>query len=184
VDTKELKRIEYTSQVTISIVETEMNTLIVLEGPLGKTELVLPDGFSVQKDSRNLELLLECYLPSSKVAKRLIGTFSSLIKQKIEGVSQGFKKHLKLVGVGYRAKVNAKNLHLRLGYSHDINIPFDLDIDIICPNQTTVIIKGIDLVKVTQKAAEIRSWRLPEPYKGKGIFYKGETIRRKEGKKN
>ena len=67
---------------------------------------------------------------------------------------------------------------------HDINIPFDLDIDIICPNQTTIIIKGVDLVKVTQKAAEIRSWRLPEPYKGKGIFYKGETIRRKEGKKN
>ena len=88
------------------------------------------------------------------------------------------------VGVGYRAKVEEKNLHLRLGYSHDINIPFDLDIDIICPNQTTIIIKGVDLVKVTQKAAEIRSWRLPEPYKGKGIFYKGETIRRKEGKKN
>ena len=183
-DTKEIKRIEYSSQVIIGITKAEMITSVIFEGPLGKTELVLPDGFSVQKDSENLELLLRCCSPSSKVTKRLIGTFSSLIKQKIEGVSQGFKRHLRLVGVGYRAKVEENSLHLRLGYSHDINIPFDLDIDIICPNQTTIIIKGVDLVKVTQKAAEIRSWRLPEPYKGKGIFYKGETIRRKEGKKN
>lgn len=182
--TKELRKIEYPSQITIDIIKIEGNTSITFEGTLGKVEMVLPNGFSIQKDSEKLELFLECCFPSSKVAKRLIGTISSLIKQKIEGVSQGFKKQLKLVGVGYRAKTHEGNLELRLGYSHDINIPFDLDVDIICPNQTTIIVKGVDLVKVTQKAAEIRAWRLPEPYKGKGIFYKRESIRRKEGKKN
>jgi large subunit ribosomal protein L6 len=75
-------------------------------------------------------------------------------------------------------------LNLKLGYSHEVHIEVGPELEIVCPNQTTIFIKGVDLEKVTQKAAEIRSWRLPEPYKGKGIFYKNETIRRKEGKKN
>jgi len=184
VDTKELRKIELPQTVSIDILDSEGDLSLAFEGPLGKALLTFPEGFSAEKDVGGSMLTLECSLSSPKSMKRLIGTFSSLIKQKIEGVSQGFKKQLNLVGVGYRANVKENNLTLRLGYSHEIYIAFDKDLDIICPNQTTIFIKGTDLIKVTQKAAEIRSWRLPEPYKGKGIFYKGETVRRKEGKKN
>jgi large subunit ribosomal protein L6 len=182
--TKELKIIEYPQTVSIDTLSTGKDLSLAFTGPLGKTSLSFPEGFSIENNPEERVLTLKCSLPSPKLMQRLMGTFSSLMKQKIEGVSQGFKKQLNLVGVGYRANVKDNNLSLRLGYSHEINVTFDEDLEIICPNQTTIFIRGIDLVKVTQKAAEIRSWRLPEPYKGKGIFYKGETVRRKEGKKN
>ena len=183
-DTKELKIIDVPQEVEVEVSDSQDNLSLVFKGPLGNTSLNFPSGFSVEKDNEKSTLSIECSLPSPKRVKQLMGTYVSLTGQKMEGVFQGFKKQLTLVGVGYRASVEANTLVLRLGYSHEINIDFDDSLTIFCPNQTTILIKGIDLVKVTQKAAEIRSWRLPEPYKGKGIFYKGETVRRKDGKKN
>jgi large subunit ribosomal protein L6 len=184
VDTKELKTIGVPQAVEVQILDNQEKLSLAFNGPLGNTSLDFPSGFSAEENTEEATLSIECSLPSPKRVKQLMGTYTSLTKQKIEGVSQGFKRQLTLVGVGYRASVEENTLILRLGYSHEIVIDFDASLSIVCPNQTTIFIKGTDLVKVTQKAAEIRSWRLPEPYKGKGIFYKGETVRRKDGKKN
>jgi large subunit ribosomal protein L6 len=105
------------------------------------------------------------------------------VQNLITGVTEGFTKVLEITGVGYRAQAQGKNLRLQLGYSHDVNYPVPEGIDIKTPDQNTVEITGIDKQKVGQVAAEIRRWRKPEPYKGKGIKYRGEYIFRKEGKK-
>jgi large subunit ribosomal protein L6 len=105
------------------------------------------------------------------------------VQNLITGVTEGFTKVLEITGVGYRAQAQGKNLRLQLGYSHDVNFPVPEGIDIKTPDQNTVEISGIDKQKVGQVAAEIRRWRKPEPYKGKGIKYRGEYIFRKEGKK-
>jgi large subunit ribosomal protein L6 len=107
----------------------------------------------------------------------------SMVQNLVTGVSEGFTKTLEISGVGYRAAMQGKNLRLQLGYSHDVNIAVPDGIDIKTPDATTVEISGIDRQKVGQVAAEIRRWRKPEPYKGKGIKYRGEFIFRKEGKK-
>jgi large subunit ribosomal protein L6 len=101
----------------------------------------------------------------------------------VNGVSKGFQKNLEINGVGYRAAVQGKNLNLQLGYSHDIVFPIPADVKIVCEKPTSIQISGADRQRVGQVAAEIRSFRRPEPYKGKGIKYDVETIRRKEGKK-
>src|SRR5689334_13345250 len=101
----------------------------------------------------------------------------------VTGVTEGFTKVLEITGVGYRAAAQGKNLRLQLGYSHDVNYKVPEGVDIKTPDQNTVEISGIDKQKVGQVAAEIRRWRKPEPYKGKGIKYRGEYIFRKEGKK-
>ena len=107
----------------------------------------------------------------------------TLVQNLVTGVSDGFTKVLEINGVGYRAQAQGKNLRLQLGYSHDVNFPVPEGVDVKTPDQTTVEISGIDKQKVGQVAAEIRRWRKPEPYKGKGIKYRGEYIFRKEGKK-
>jgi large subunit ribosomal protein L6 len=105
------------------------------------------------------------------------------VQNLVTGVTEGFKKVLEITGVGYRAAAQGKNLRLQLGYSHDVNYPVPEGIEIKTPDPNTVEISGIDKQKVGQVAAEIRRWRKPEPYKGKGIKYRGEYIFRKEGKK-
>jgi large subunit ribosomal protein L6 len=105
------------------------------------------------------------------------------VQNLVTGVTEGFTKVLEITGVGYRAQAQGKNLRLQLGYSHDVNYPVPEGIDVKTPDQNTVEISGIDKQKVGQVAAEIRRWRKPEPYKGKGIKYRGEYIFRKEGKK-
>ena len=111
------------------------------------------------------------------------GTDRSLINNMILGVSEGFKKKLELVGVGYRAQMKGSDLNLNLGYSHDINFSVPQGLTIETPSQTEVIISGADKQQVGQAAAEIRAFRPPEPYKGKGVKYSDEIIRRKEVKK-
>jgi large subunit ribosomal protein L6 len=111
------------------------------------------------------------------------GMQRTLVQNLITGVTEGFVKVLEISGVGYRAQAQGKNLRLQLGYSHDVNFPVPEGIDVKTPDQNTVEISGIDRQKVGQVAAEIRRWRKPEPYKGKGIKYRGEYIFRKEGKK-
>jgi len=119
----------------------------------------------------------------TKRARAFWGMHRTLVQNLVTGVTDGFSKTLEITGVGYRAAVQGKNLRLQLGYSHDVNIDVPADLDVKTPDQTTVIISGNDRQKVGQPAAEIRRWRKPEPYKGKGIKYRGEFIFRKEGKK-
>jgi large subunit ribosomal protein L6 len=107
----------------------------------------------------------------------------TLVQNLVVGVTEGFTKTLNITGVGYRANVQGNNLKLQLGYSHDVDFAIPDGIDIKTPDQTTIQISGSDRQKVGQVAAEIRRWRKPEPYKGKGIKYAGEFIFRKEGKK-
>ncbi|MBL4894629.1 MAG: 50S ribosomal protein L6, partial [Emcibacter sp.] len=119
----------------------------------------------------------------TKRARSMWGMQRTLIANLVEGVTSGFTKTLLLVGVGYRASVQGKQVKLQLGFSHDVMYPIPEGIDVKCPDQTTIIISGIDKQKVGQVAAEIREWRKPEPYKGKGVRYADEYVFRKEGKK-
>jgi large subunit ribosomal protein L6 len=119
----------------------------------------------------------------SKRARSFWGMQRTRVQNLITGVTEGYSKQLLITGVGYRANVQGKNLKLQLGYSHDVDFAIPEGITIATPDQTTVNISGIDKQMVGQVAAEIRRWRKPEPYKGKGIKYAGEFIFRKEGKK-
>ena len=119
----------------------------------------------------------------TKAARAFWGMQRTLVSNLVVGVSDGFTKVLEITGVGYRASVQGSNLKLQLGYSHDVDFPIPTGIAIKTPDQTTVEISGADRQQVGQVAAEIRRWRKPEPYKGKGIKYRGEKIFRKEGKK-
>ncbi len=119
----------------------------------------------------------------TKQARAFWGMQRTLVQNLVTGVSEGFTKVLEITGVGYRAQAQGRNLRLQLGYSHDVNYAVPEGIDIKTPDPNTVEISGIDRQQVGQVAAEIRRWRKPEPYKGKGIKYRGEYVFRKEGKK-
>jgi len=117
-----------------------------------------------------------------KHTKQLHGTTRALINNMIVGTTEGFKKTLEIIGIGYKAALQGKVLNLTLGYSHDINYDIEEGITIEVPNPTTIVVSGIDKQRVGEVAAQIRSYRKPEPYKGKGIRYKGEKVAHKEGK--
>jgi len=119
----------------------------------------------------------------TKQARMMWGTTRNLVRNMVRGVAQGYSKSLEINGVGYRAAVQGKSLQLQLGYSHDVSFPIPEGITIKCDKPTSITITGADKQRVGQVAAEIRSYRGPEPYKGKGIKYDSETILRKEGKK-
>ncbi len=119
----------------------------------------------------------------SKEANAMAGTMRALVNNMVTGVSEGFEKKLSLVGVGYRAQMQGKDLNLTLGFSHPVNHPIPEGITVELPSQSEVVIKGIDKQAVGQVAAKIRAYRPPEPYKGKGIRYSDEVIVRKEAKK-
>ncbi len=119
----------------------------------------------------------------TKQARAMWGTTRALVSNMVTGVSQGFTVGLEINGVGYRAAVQGSVLNLQLGYSHDIAFPIPDDVKIACERPTVIQVSGADRQRVGQVAAEIRSYRPPEPYKGKGIKYANETVRRKEGKK-
>ncbi len=119
----------------------------------------------------------------TKRARAMWGTTRALVNNMVTGVATGFTRNLDINGVGYRAAVQGNTLNLQLGYSHEVAYPIPSDVRIACERPTTIAISGADRQRVGQVAAEIRSFRPPEPYKGKGIKYRDETIRRKEGKK-
>ncbi len=119
----------------------------------------------------------------TKRARAMWGTTRALVNNMVTGVATGFTRNLDINGVGYRAAVQGNTLNLQLGYSHDVAYPIPKDVQIACERPTTIAISGADRQRVGQVAAEIRSFRPPEPYKGKGIKYRDETVRRKEGKK-
>jgi large subunit ribosomal protein L6 len=157
----------------------QANGTVKVKGPKGQIELsVHPDMSVVIEDG---EVRVE--RPSDhKDHRALHGLTRSLISNMVMGVTEGFSKTLEIVGVGYRAESKGQGITLNLGYSHPIEyVPVD-GVSLECPNQTTVVVSGVDKQKVGQTAAEIRSFRPPEPYKGKGIRYQGEHVRRKAGK--
>jgi large subunit ribosomal protein L6 len=119
----------------------------------------------------------------TKRARSMWGTSRTLVSNLVTGVTKGFERKLEITGVGYRAAVQGKNLQIALGFSHDVVYPIPNGITIVTPKPTEVVISGIDRQKVGQVAAEIRGYRPPEPYKGKGVKYANERIFRKEGKK-
>jgi len=154
--------------------------LVSAKGKLGELSVELPNDVEITQD--NGELVVKPR-STSKRARTAWGTSRALVNNLVTGVSEGFSKKLEITGVGYRAAVQGKNLNLQLGFSHDVNFPIPEGISIDCEGQTTVVVSGMDKQAVGQVAAEIRSYRKPEPYKGKGIKYEGEYIIRKEGKK-
>ena len=120
---------------------------------------------------------------TSKVARQQWGMARSMVDNLVEGVTKGFRKELEIQGVGYRAAVAGNVLKLSLGYSHEVNFAVPAGVTVTSPKQTEIVVEGIDQQLVGQVAANIRDWKRPEPYKGKGIRYKGEFVFRKEGKK-
>ena len=154
--------------------------VLTVKGPKGTLTLSLREEIAYKIDGDSISVLPA---NDTKAARAFWGMQRTLVDNLVTGVTQGYTKVLEITGVGYRANSQGKNLKLQLGYSHDVDYAIPEGIEIKTPDNTTVEIIGIDKQKVGQVAAEIRRWRKPEPYKGKGIKYRGEFIFRKEGKK-
>ncbi|SFK29220.1 50S ribosomal protein L6 [Methylocapsa palsarum] len=153
---------------------------ILVKGGKGTLSFSAPEDVSVTLSDNAIDVAPR---NETKRARALWGMTRSMVNNLVIGVSSGFERKLEITGVGYKAVVSGKNLQLSLGYSHDVNFPIPEGISIAAPKPTEVSITGIDKRQVGQIAAEIRSLRPPEPYKGKGVKYAGEFIFRKEGKK-
>lgn len=153
---------------------------IAVKGPKGELKHVLADEIVAKLDKDWIEVGMR---EDSKRARAMWGMSRTQLANLVTGVTEGFTKRLEINGVGYRAALQGQNLHLQLGYSHDISYPIPQGIDVQCPKPTEIVVTGIDKQKVGQVAAEIRGFRPPEPYKGKGVKYAGEYIFRKQGKR-
>jgi large subunit ribosomal protein L6 len=154
---------------------------LTVKGPKGSLSMPLMDDlvkYSIEDGQISIQPLT-----ATQRARAAWGMQRTNVQNLVTGVTEGFTKVLEINGVGYRATAQGKNLKLQLGYSHDVNYAVPTGVDIKTPDNTTIEISGIDKQQVGQVAAEIRRWRKPEPYKGKGIKYRGEFIFRKEGKK-
>ena len=152
---------------------------VTVKGPKGQLSLTLVDDIEVKLEDGSITVLPRS---DTKRARSMWGMSRSLVENLVLGTTNGFKRTLEITGVGYRAAMDGKSLKLQLGYSHDVLYPVPDGISIAVPKPTEITITGIEKDKVGQVAAEIRSFRGPEPYKGKGIRYQGEFIQRKEGK--
>ena len=153
---------------------------VKVKGPKGELKHVLVDDIIAKLDKGGIEIAMREDTPN---ARAMWGMSRTLVANLVAGVTEGFTKKLEITGVGYRPAVQGSNVQLQLGYSHDVTFPIPQGIQVVCPKPTEIVITGIDKQKVGQVAAEIRRFRPPEPYKGKGIKYAGEFIFRKEGKK-
>ena len=153
---------------------------VKMKGPKGALQVVLHDDVAAKMDKGSIELAPRA---ETKRARSQWGTSRTLVANLIAGVTKGFEEKLEINGVGYRAALQGKNLQLALGYSHDVVYPIPEGISITVPKPTEITITGSDSQRVGQVAAEIRGYRPPEPYKGKGVKYADEFIFRKEGKK-
>ncbi len=160
-------------------VKLEDNNHIIVKGPKGTLERTLPAAMSVTMDNGVLHVARP---DDEKTSRSLHGLTRTLIHNMVVGVTEGFKKELEINGVGYRASKEGNKLVLNVGYSHPVTIEDTADITTEVPNPNSIVVHGIDKQKVGQFAAEIRGKRPPEPYKGKGIKYVDEFIKRKEGK--
>lgn len=153
---------------------------IEVKGPKGTRSFTATDDVTITIDGNVVSVKPR---GTSKRARQQWGMTRSMVANLAQGVSEGFKKELEIQGVGYRAAMTGSVLKLSLGYSHEVNFEVPQGVTVTAPKQTEIVVEGIDQQLVGQVAANIREWRQPEPYKGKGIRYKGEFIFRKEGKK-
>jgi ribosomal protein L6, bacterial type len=154
---------------------------VSVKGPKGTLSFVLNDLVLASKDEDG-DIKIDP-IDETKPARSAWGMSRTMVANLVKGVTVGFEKKLEITGVGYRAAVQGKNLQLALGYSHDVLYPIPSDVQIVCTKPTEITVSGLDAQRVGQVAAEIREFRPPEPYKGKGVRYAGEYIVRKEGKK-
>jgi len=153
---------------------------VKVKGPKGALQLVLDDDVTITMDKGAIKVAPR---NETKRARSMWGTSRTLVSNLFTGVTKGFEERLEINGVGYRAAVQGKVLNLQLGFSHDVSFPIPAGITIATPKPTEIVVTGIEKQTVGQVAAEIRGYRPPEPYKGKGVKYAGEYIFRKEGKK-
>ncbi|MCC0805127.1 50S ribosomal protein L6 [Methylobacterium sp. W2] len=166
--------------VPSGVTATVTGQTVTMKGSKGELKYVVPNVVDVMFEDGAVSVLPK---NQTKEARSLWGTSRAQVANLVEGVSKGFEKKLEITGVGYRAAMAGKALKLSLGYSHDIEYEIPVGITIAVPKPTEIVISGIDRQVVGQVAAEIRDYRGPEPYKGKGVRYAGEFIFRKEGKK-
>ena len=160
--------------------ETVSGQTVEVKGPKGTRSFTAADDVTLAVDGDAVSVTPR---GTSKRARQQWGMSRTMVQNLVTGVSEGFKKELEISGVGYRAQMQGNVLKLNLGSSHDVNFEPPAGVTVSAPKQTQVVVEGIDQQLVGQVAANIREWRAPEPYKGKGIKYKGEYIFRKEGKK-
>jgi large subunit ribosomal protein L6 len=170
------QRISLPEKVAVSV--TDRGELAV-EGPKGKLEWTLPEGIALKQEEGDVFITRS---DESRKQKALHGTSRSLVANMVEGVSEGFLRKLEIHGVGFRAKVEGKKLDLSLGFSHPLKHPIPEGIKVTVTENTQITVEGIDKHAVGQFAAEIRAYYPPEPYKGKGVRYADEHVRRKAGK--
>ena len=156
------------------------NGVLSAKGKLGRLELPLSDQVDASVEGRKVRVKPR---GDARQARMMWGTTRALVANMVHGVSQGYSKTMEITGTGFRAAVQGKNLVINLGFSHDVVYPVAEGIKITCERPTAIKVEGMDKRQVGQVAAEIRSYRPPEPYKGKGVRYDNEVIRRKEGKK-
>ncbi|WAC26726.1 50S ribosomal protein L6 [Ancylobacter sp. SL191] len=166
--------------VPAGVTATVEGQTVKVKGPKGALQVNVVDEIDVKLEAGALLFALR---GETNRHKAMWGLSRTLVANAVEGVTKGFEKKLEITGVGYRAAVQGKSLSLALGFSHDVNYPIPEGIQIVTPKPTEIVISGIDRQQVGQVAAEIRDYRGPEPYKGKGVKYAGEFIFRKEGKK-
>ncbi len=168
------KPIEVPAGVTVTIDE---NNFVVVKGPKGELKNQFDSNIKIEQEDNQIKLSCE-----NDAFKPIFGTTRALLNNMVCGVHSNFVKELQIVGVGYRAQLKGKTLNLSLGYSHPVDMPIPEGLTVEVPNQTTVVVSGIDKQLVGEFAANVRAKRKPEPYKGKGVRYKDERIIRKEGK--
>lgn len=155
------------------------NGLVEVKGPKGSLTQKISGGFQINKEENTLVVVRPC---ESKQSKSLHGLYRTLIQNMVTGVTEGYSKKLQIVGTGYRAQKQGNKLNLNLGFSHPVVLEDPTGITTEVPDDRTIIVSGIDKQLVGNYAANIRAWRAPEPYKGKGVKYEGEYVRRKVGK--
>ena len=170
------KPVELPAGVTASV----SGQTVEVKGPKGTKSFRATDDVTISADGNVVSITPR---GMSKRARQQWGMSRSMVANLVTGVSAGFKRELEITGVGYRAAIQGNTLKLSLGYSHEVNFEVPDGVTVTCPKQTEIVVEGDDAQLVGQVAANIREWRKPEPYKGKGIRYKGEYIFRKEGKK-
>ncbi|MCI8346743.1 MAG: 50S ribosomal protein L6 [Bacilli bacterium] len=166
--------IEVPEGVTVTLEDNE----VVVKGPKGMLKQVMLKDITMKQENNEITLSRKC-----ESAKAMHGTMNSLITNMIHGVTKGYEKILEIIGVGYRFNVQGKKLIINAGYSHPVEMDIPEGLTVEANGNTEITVKGIDKVLVGEFAANIRKVRKPEPYKGKGIRYKDEHVRRKEGKK-
>ena len=164
--------------IPAGVTVTEENGVVTVKGPKGELKQPLLKDITMKVEEKGITLER-----ANENAKAMHGTMNALINNMIIGVTKGYEKGLEIIGVGYRFNVQGKKLVISAGYSHPVNMEIPEGITVESPSNTEITVKGIDKVLVGEFAANIRKVRQPEPYKGKGIRYKDEHVRRKEGKK-